>query len=166
MNTTKKQLIIINGTMGIGKTTICRSLYQKIQHCVWLDGDWCWMMNPWNFSEENKRMVEKNITFLLRSYLTNPDFDYVIFSWVLHTENIFNIILGRLKDLNFKLKKITLTCSEEALRERMRDKGENEDKIKKSIERLHQYSSMDTDKVDTTHLTESETVDKILSVIL
>jgi broad-specificity NMP kinase len=166
MNATKKKLIIINGTMGIGKTTVCQNLYQKIQHCVWLDGDWCWMMNPWNFSEENKRMVEKNITFLLRSYLTNPNFDYVIFSWVIHTDNIFNIILDRLKDLNFKLKKITLICSEEALRERMRDRGENEHKIKASIQRLHQYSSMDTDKVDTTNLSESETVDKILSVIL
>ncbi len=166
MNAMKKKLIIINGTMGIGKTTICQSLYQKIQHCVWLDGDWCWMMNPWNFSEVNKRMVEKNITFLLRSFLTNPNFDYVIFSWVIHTENIFNIILDRLKDLDFNVKKITLICSEEALRERMRDRGENEDKIKKSIQRLHQYSSMDTDKVDTTNLSESETVDKILSIIL
>jgi len=166
MNVTKKELIIINGTMGIGKTTICQRLYQKIQHCVWLDGDWCWMMNPWNFAEENKRMVEKNITFLLRSFLTNPNFDYVIFSWVIHTENIYNIILDRLEDLNFKLKKITLICSEDALRERMRDRGKNEDKIKKSIQRLHQYSSMDTDKVDTTNLSESETVDKILSVIL
>ena len=55
---------------------------------------------------------------------------------------------------------------EEALRERMRDRGEDEDKITKSIQRLHQYSSMDTDKVDTTNLSESETVDKILSVIL
>jgi broad-specificity NMP kinase len=151
--------------MGIGKTTICQSLYQKIQRCVWLDGDWCWMMNPWSFSEENKRMVEKNITFLLRNYLTNPNFDYVIFSWVIHTENIFNIILDRLKDLDFIVKKITLTCSEAALRQRMRDRGEDEDKIKTSIQRLHQYSSMDTDQVDTTNLSESETVDKILSVI-
>lgn len=62
----RKKLIIINGTIGVGNTAVCSSLYKKIQRCVWLDGDSCWMMNPWprTISEENKRMVEDNVTHL------------------------------------------------------------------------------------------------------
>lgn len=60
---------------------------------VWLDGDWCWMMNPFTVSDENKNMVINNITHLLRSFLTNSSFQYVIFNWVIHYEDIFNLIL-------------------------------------------------------------------------
>ena len=62
-----KTLIVINGCMGVGKTAVAQALYRRLQHSVWLDGDWCWMMNPWVISEENKRMVEDNITYLLRA---------------------------------------------------------------------------------------------------
>lgn len=66
-----KKLIIINGTMGVGKTTISKEVHKSLDKSVWLNGDWCWMMNPWVFSEENIRMVMDNITYLLRNYLTN-----------------------------------------------------------------------------------------------
>ena len=52
-----KKLIIINGTMGVGKSTVSKELNQRLKKSIWLDGDWCWMMNPWDFSEENKSMV-------------------------------------------------------------------------------------------------------------
>ncbi|SFS41366.1 AAA family ATPase [Paenibacillus sp. 453mf] len=81
-----KKLIIINGTMGVGKTTISKEVHKSLDKSVWLDGDWCWMMNPWVFSEENIRMVMDNVTYLLRNYLTNSTFDYVILSWVLHND--------------------------------------------------------------------------------
>jgi len=57
-----KKLIIINGTMGVGKTTTCNLLYKHFDKSIWLDGDWCWMMNPWDFNEENRKMVKKNIS--------------------------------------------------------------------------------------------------------
>ena len=50
----KKKLFIVNGAMGVGKT-------KKLQNSVWLDGDWCWMINPFVVNEENKRMVINNI---------------------------------------------------------------------------------------------------------
>jgi len=46
-----KKLVIINGTMGVGKSTICKELSKRLENSVWLDGDWCWMMNPLICSE-------------------------------------------------------------------------------------------------------------------
>jgi len=42
-----KKFIVINGAMGVGKTAICKELNRRLMNSVWLDGDWCMMMNPW-----------------------------------------------------------------------------------------------------------------------
>ncbi len=67
----KKKLIIINGVMGVGKTTICKVLYKKLNNSFWLDGDNCWMMNPFVVNEENKAMVLDNIVHVLNNFLKN-----------------------------------------------------------------------------------------------
>ena len=64
-----KKLIIINGTMGVGKTTISKMLYKELENSFWLDGDNCWMMNPFIVNEENKKMVVDNITYILKSQI-------------------------------------------------------------------------------------------------
>jgi broad-specificity NMP kinase len=144
-----KKLVIINGTMGVGKSTVCRQLLQTLDRSVWLDGDWCWMMQPWIVNEENILMVENNINYLLRSYITNSSFDYVIFSWVLHRREIINRLLAKLADLEFEQQIITLTSSQRALRMRMQGDQRTEDQILRSLERLSQYEDMGTYTLDT-----------------
>lgn len=34
----QKQLICIGGPMGVGKTTVCRQMQARLDHCVFLDG--------------------------------------------------------------------------------------------------------------------------------
>lgn len=163
-----KKLIIINGTMGVGKTATCMKLNKELQNSVWLDGDWCWMMNPFIANEENKLMVEKNITYLLRNFLTNSNFDYVIFNWVIHLEEIFDLILNKLDDLEFEVIKITLMCNKESLKNRisidvnngLRDK----DCINRSLERIPLYKNMDTIKIDTSEISTDEVVKKITEI--
>lgn len=160
-----KNLIIINGTPGIGKTTVCKELYKSLNMSVWLDGDWCWMMNPFIVNEENKRMVEDNITHLLRNFLNNSSFNHVIFNWVIHKEYIYDILLNKLTDLDYKLYKITLMCSEDVLRQRMIKDSRPLEKIEYSIENLNNYKNMDTVKIDTTNLSIQEVVQKIETII-
>lgn len=78
----KKQLILVNGAMSVGKSAVCRELLRQLTFDVWLDGDWCWNMNLFVVSEENKRMVLSNITHLLRAYLKNSSYRYVLFCWI------------------------------------------------------------------------------------
>ncbi|MDR7856733.1 AAA family ATPase [Tissierella sp.] len=160
-----KKLIIINGVAGVGKTTVCKELYKSIFNSVWLDGDWCWMMNPFVVNEENKRMVEGNITFLLKNYLNNSSYKYVIFNWVIGNKKIFEIILRELDDLEFQLYKISLTSSSELLRKRMLEDGRTEEQIENSINNLRLYDDMDTLKIDTTNISVRSTVNKILEMI-
>ena len=82
--------------MGVGKTAVCRHLYQALPDCAWLDGDWCWMMHPFVVNEENKAMVLHNITALLRSFLSNSSLKTILFDWVLHEQSIWDDLLSRL----------------------------------------------------------------------
>jgi len=164
-----KKLIIINGTMGVGKSATCKELNKTLDKSVWLDGDWCWMMNPFIVNDENKQMVEDNIEYLLRKFLCNSSFEYIIFNWVIHKEEIFDMILKGINDLEFELFKITLICSEESLKNRiLKDIKNNlraENSLKNGLERLHLYPNMNTIKIDTSNITISETINKIKEII-
>jgi broad-specificity NMP kinase len=164
-----KKLIIINGTMGVGKSTVCSILLDKLEPSVYLDGDWCWNMNPFIVSEENKAMVISNITHLLKSYLNNSSYKYVIFCWVIHQEDIFSHILRPLDDLDFELYKISLVCSQAALRSRLEidvQKGlRHADLIDRSLERLALYEKMDTIKLDVSTLTPEQAAMEIIKIV-
>lgn len=146
-----KKLIVINGTMGVGKSTISTALKNELENSVMLDGDWCWMMNPWNITEENKKMVEQNIIFLLNSFLNNPSFQYVIFTWVLHKEEILNSILEKINDDNFKLYFYSLMCNKNELIKRMKNNNRTEINIENAVERIPLYLAQKSIKIDTTN---------------
>ncbi|MBE6071472.1 MAG: nucleotide kinase [Clostridium butyricum] len=165
----KKKLIIINGVMGVGKTTICKALYKKLNNSFWLDGDNCWMMNPFVVNEENKKMVLENITYILNNFLRNSNAEYVIFNWVIPTDEIMKDVLDRITEKDILIYKITLMSRKDELVKRiskdikngLRDKGN----IKRSLERFDLYKSMNTLKIDTTKKSIDEIVDEIINII-
>ncbi len=164
-----KKLIIINGTMGVGKSTVSNLLFKKLQPSVYLDGDWCWNMSPFVVSDENKEMVINNIAYLLQSFLQNSGYKYIVFCWVIHQEEIFREILEPLKGYDFEIYKISLICSENTLRNRLRLDVQNgireADVIDRSIQRLPLYSQMDTHKIDVSNISAQEAADKILEIV-
>ena len=116
----KKQLILVGGALGVGKSAVCRELLRQLTPGVWLDGDWCWNMNPFVVSEENKRMVLSNITHLLRAYLNNSSYRYVLFCWVMDQPLLFEAVLGPLRDIPF-----TFTAFHSSARSRLCGNGWN-----------------------------------------
>lgn len=74
-----KNLIFINGTMGSGKTSVCRELKKLIPPSVFLDGDWCWDMEPFIVTDETKEMVTSNISFMLNSFINCSEYKNIIF---------------------------------------------------------------------------------------
>ena len=65
-----KRLYIIGGAMGIGKTTVCQILKKELPKAAFLDGDWCWDMDPFQVTEETKAMVMENIVYLLNNFIS------------------------------------------------------------------------------------------------
>lgn len=161
-----KHLYIIGGTMGVGKTTVCRILKEKLEGSVFLDGDWCWDMHPFQVTEETKRMVQENIVFLLNNFLSCTAYDHVIFCWVLHQQNIIDDLLARLRTDNCEVHLISLVCTPGELARRIQKDVEagirGEDAVGRSLSRLALYDSLSTLKLDVTELTPEETAGQIL----
>jgi len=162
-----KKLIFIHGPNGVGKSTLCKILNSKIQNSAWLESEWCRMINPFAFNDEIIKMVETNISFMLRSYLECSTIEYIIFNYGFHSprKQIFDNILKNLSDLNYQLIPITVTCSNEENRARMIKDGRNEERISRALAVRSIYDRLDNPTIDTTHMSIEETSYRVLEIL-
>lgn len=160
-----KNLYMIGGTMGAGKTTVCQRLKMTLEHAVFLDGDWCWDAQPFVVNEETKEMVIRNICFLLNNFLHCSAYENIIFCWVMHEQEIIDSIVENLDMENCQLKCISLLAGERSLRDRLQKdvrRGlRTADVLQRSIERIPLYQNLNTIKVETDGKSVQRIVDEI-----
>ena len=156
-----KQLYLIGGPMGVGKTAACRCLSMQLEHSVFLDGDWCWMTHPFTVTDETKAMVMDNIAHLLGNFLRCSAIDHVVFGWVMHEQAIIDGLLARLPLRDVQVIAVSLVCTPDALAARIgRDVAaglRTPDVLARSLSRLPLYDALNTARLDTTRLTPEET---------
>ena len=160
-----KKLILIGGTMGAGKSTVSEILLKLLDQSVYLDGDWCWKMNPFLATEEDREMVLQNISDLLRRFLNHSSLKYVVFCWVMHQEEIVKEILKRLDGCEYELFRFNLICEEGVLRERLKKDVEKglrmPDVIERSVARLPLYRSLEGTPLDVSNISAIEVAQQI-----
>ncbi len=164
-----KTLLFINGPMGVGKTAVCKVLLERLTPGIFLDGDWCWNMNPFLVTDETTSMVLDNITATLSRFLACPELDYVIFGWVMHRPEIALGILKRLSLSDVKVLQYTLLCSEQTLRRRIEGGIQSGlrsiDALERSLGYLPLYESQETVKIMTDGLSVQEAAEIIIRQI-
>ena len=163
-----KTIYIIGGPMGVGKTAVCQILKEKLDNAVFLDGDNCWDADPFIVTEETKSMVEKNICYLLNSFIHCSAYDNIIFCWVMHERSIIDRLCKYLDLEDCNVKKISLICSPDELRSRLGkdiQKGYRQPEVReRSLQKLPLYERLDTIKVDTTGMTQEEIARVVVSL--
>lgn len=165
-----KNFIIVNGTMGVGKTTVCQQLKEKLPNAVFFDGDWAWDMSPFYVNETTKQMVMNNITYCLNQFIQSDEFENIIFCWVLHEQYIINELVNRLNLKGTQLKIFTLMIDETTLKEHIeKDVKESKrtmDVLERSIARLENYKKLDTIKIDVSHNSLNQTIEKMMNYLI
>ena len=160
-----KRLVIVNGPMGVGKTTVCRALKKPAAPCAFLDGDWCWDMEPFVVTEETRTLVQDNIVHLLQSFLDCPAFETVLFCWVLHRQEILDGLLARLDLRGARVRVFTLTAEPETLRAHIEKDAaaglRTLDVWERSLARLPLYEAMDTEKLPVEGRTPAQLAEEI-----
>jgi len=120
----KQKLIIIAGSPCVGKTTVTQKLFTSYENSAYFDGDWAWCVNPFSVDDPRLRNGDKTMSFALSTYL-NSSFDYVFFSSVVVVDKtIREAILRDITAKDYSVIGITLTCSEQTLRERHKKRGD------------------------------------------
>ena len=161
-----KHLYLIGGPMGVGKTTVCQQLKQTLPYSVFLDGDWCWDTSPFQVTPETRAMVLDNICHLLNNFLACTAYQNVVFCWVLHQQDIWDTILGRLHLESCAVHCVALTASEAALRQRLEADvaagRRTADVIPRSLARLPLYAALSARNIDTTGKTPAEVATEIV----
>lgn len=165
-----KRVIFVCGTMGVGKTHTCRELQKLLDKNVFLDGDWCWDARPFVVNDFTKRMVVDNIAHMLNSFIACPDYENVIFCWVMHQQAIIDDIVSRLRG-EFELSIFALTCSPGALKERIMGDVKaglrQADVAVRSVERLPLYDELKgVNLIDTSELTPETTAETIAAILM
>jgi adenylate kinase family enzyme len=156
-------LIFIAGAPGVGKSTVARSLMDRLPDTVWLDGDDLWRMSPFRVDETTTAMVERNIAAVLREFLQGG-FRYVVLSWVLHRQDIVDRIIGGLDDLPHDFHHFALVCDETELVVR---RGENvsDDRARFVSQRQQQIRETGALLVDTTNRSVAQVVNELTDLI-
>ena len=121
----KQKLIIISGSPWIGKSTIGERVFGMLDNSAYLDGDWAWHVNPFTIKDSRLRNGDKNMSFILTTYLQSK-FEYVIFASVVATsEKIRSNIINDIKYNDYEVVSFTLTCSRETLVERHKQRNDD-----------------------------------------
>lgn len=166
----KKNLIVIIGPNGVGKSSAAKSFVTHCPQSAFVDSDWCRVINPFPFSERTKKTVTDNIFCLIYNYLQCKDVDYVIFTYGFHGERkaIFDEVLHCLqkKKVNFELTIIILKCSLDENIQRMISDGREENRIKRGIDNTFQlYDRYDYPTIDTTEMEIVQVAEQIAEIV-
>ena len=160
-----KNLYIIGGTMGVGKTTVSQYLKNELYNCVFLDGDWCWNSNPFIVNNETKEMVIKNICFCLNQFIQCSSYNSIVFCWVLDSQDTIDKIITNIDTKCCNIKNISLVCNKKTLEERLKKDiksgTRNADIINRSIEKIEHYKDLGTIKINTDNKSIKDIVDEI-----
>jgi adenylate kinase family enzyme len=157
---------MITGPAGIGKTTVCKELFKRINGCAWLDGDWCWMVNPYpGKTPEQKKYVEKAFGYIINGYFDDTNTKVILFSWLMHSKFMFDLITEQIVDKDYELIKIALVCSDKNIYiERMRNDRRREEQIKEADD-MKLYHQLNTNMIDVAYLSVDDITEKIMKLI-
>ena len=160
-----KKLIFIGGPIGVGKTAVARALNEQLESSVMLDGDWCWQMHPWVINAENKSMVISNIQHLLQAYIDNTGFATIIFSWVMHEQQIIDDICTGLTMDKVCFTSISLITDDATLRRNFESDGRDIEALPDSLARLSNYKNVRSIKIETMGKTAEDLAHEIAVMI-
>ena len=68
-----KQLIVIIGPNGVGKTTTAKKIVEQYENVAYVDSDWCRVMNPFAFTESTKDTITENVTISVPKSVANKE---------------------------------------------------------------------------------------------
>ena len=159
------KVIIINGPMGVGKTTVGKYIADTYAGTAFIDGDWCMDIHPFVGNRETKTMAVDNILHLIRNYQKCSVCKMVVLTWLMDDDWVYKAIIDGIADMGLTTDSVTLICCKDELISRWKNDTKCEwrtnDWLDMSIRSLPYFSSRDN-CIDTTDLSVSQVAQAIM----
>jgi hypothetical protein len=161
-------IIIINGSLGVGKTSVAEELHYRFARSVHLDGDAIGDVHPFVIYDDNRiHYLYRTLELLIGFHQKNGYANFII-NYVFESTESLQELLDLLRPLDPDIHAYWLTCSpeEQARRIRGRNRIELDWELKRFVE-LQQIQAEAARKgfigkrVDTTRLDPEGTADVI-----
>lgn len=161
-------IIIINGSLGVGKTSVGDQLHYKFEKSVHLDGDAIGDVHPFIIYDDARISYLYRTLALLIDFHQKNGYQCFVINYVFESPESLQELLELLTPLDPEIHTYWLTCSEEEHAKRIRGRGRQE--IKWELERfieLQRIQSQATQRgfigkeVDTSRLSAAEVADEI-----
>ena len=156
-------LVLLGGPTGIGKSTTLNLLDNRLPKLALLDADEVWRISEDLAVEGTRRIAISNIVHVLKGYL-DAGCDTAILSWVFARSALYEPVITALKDDFDAIHQVYLVALPDVLEARLASRN-SLDRLEYSISRLELIEKLPYPKIDTTDLSPSEVVDKVLDHI-
>ena len=159
------KVIILNGPMGVGKTTVGKLIAEKHPGTAFIDGDWCLDLHPFVGNRETKEMAVDNILHMIGNYMKCSACSMVVLVWLMDDRWVLDRITEGLSALRAEDPYVTLACGRESLIRRWREDRQCEWRtdhwLEISLASLPRFAEMEN-RIDTDGLSAEEIADMIL----
>ena len=109
------KVIILNGPMGVGKTTVGKYIADHYSGTAFIDGDWCLDLHPFVGNRETKAMAVDNILHMIGNYMKCSVCKMIVLVWLMDDPWVLQAITDGLAALQAEVKSVTLVCDRENL---------------------------------------------------
>ena len=159
------KVIILNGPMGVGKTTVGKTIADQHPGTAFIDGDWCMDIHPFIGNDETKAMAVDNILHMIGNYQDCSVCSMVVLVWLMDDLWVIDRITQGLSAMKAEVKNVTLVCDRENLIRRWKNDRNcdwrTDEWLEVSLKSLPGFASMDN-AMDTSDLS----VDRIAALIM
>lgn len=159
------KIILINGPMGVGKTTIGKYIAEKNIGTAFIDGDWCLDIHPFIGNRETKTMAIDNILHMIDNYRKCSACKMIVFVWLMDNQWVYQRIIEGIETLQLDVKSVTLICDKASLINRWtNDKNcewRTEEWLEDSIKSLQYFETLEN-QIDTSNMNIEDVANKIM----
>ena len=112
-------IVILNGSVGVGKTTVAWALNESFDKSVMLDGDYIGAVHPFRIYDDARvTYLYKTLAHLTAFHQKHGYTNFVI-NYVFESSESLAELVGYLRPLDGDIYKFWLTCSEDEQRRRI-----------------------------------------------
>ena len=109
------KVVVINGPMGVGKTSVGKYIAKKYPGTAFIDGDWCLDIHPFVGNSETKAMAVDNILHMIENYKNCSVCRMIVLVWLMDDQWVRERIENGISGMKLEVRSVTLVCDQEEL---------------------------------------------------